>query len=93
MPDGTHQVRVEFAYDGGGLGKGGTATLFVDGDKAGEGRVEGTVPMVFSADETADVGTDYASPVADDYPAGDTAFTRRGSTGSSSTSAPTTTTT
>jgi arylsulfatase A-like enzyme len=77
VPDGTHQVRVEFTYDGGGLGKGGTATLFVDGDRAGEGRVEGTVPMVFSADETADIGTDYASPVADDYPPGDTAFTGR----------------
>jgi hypothetical protein len=76
VPYGTHQVRVEFAY-GGGLGKGGTATLFVDGERVGEGRVEGTVPMVFSADETADVVTDYASPVADDYPPGDTAFTGR----------------
>jgi hypothetical protein len=77
VPDGTHQVRVEFAYDGGGLGKGGTAALFVDGERVGEGRVDGTVPMVFSADETADVGTDFASPVADDYPPGDTAFTGR----------------
>jgi Sulfatase len=77
VPDGTHRVRMEFAYDGGGLGKGGTATLFVDGNKTGEGRVEGTVPMLFSGDETADVGTDYASPVADDYPPGDTAFSGR----------------
>jgi arylsulfatase len=68
VPAGDHQVRIEFAYDGGGLGKGGTATLHVDGNQVGEGRIEGTVPMVFSADETADLGADTASPVADDYP-------------------------
>ena len=67
IPPGTHQVRMEFAYDGGGLGKGGTVSLYVDGEKSGEGRVEGTVPMVFSADETCDVGSDTASPVSDDY--------------------------
>ena len=65
IPAGTHQVRMEFAYDGGGLGKGGTVTLYVDGTKAGEGRVEGTVPMAYSADETCDVGSDTASPVSD----------------------------
>jgi arylsulfatase len=73
---GTHQVRVEFAYDGGGLGKGGTATLFIDGKQTGDARVEGTVPMVFSADETCDLGSDTGSPVADDYPA-DGRFTGR----------------
>ncbi len=67
IPPGEHQVRVEFAYDGGGLGKGGTATLYLDGAPVGEGRVEGTVPMVFSADETTDVGSDSATPVSDDY--------------------------
>jgi arylsulfatase A-like enzyme len=67
IPAGEHQVRAEFAYEGGGLGKGGTVTLYVDGAKAGEGRVEGTVPMVFSADETTDVGSDSATPVSDDY--------------------------
>jgi arylsulfatase len=75
IPSGEHQVRMEFAYDGGGLAKGGTVTLYVDGDKVGEGRVEGTVPMVFSADETADVGSDSASPVSDDYGPSDSAFT------------------
>jgi arylsulfatase len=74
VPAGEHQVRVEFAYDGGGLGKGGTATLFIDGAAVGDGRVEATVPMMFSTDETADVGVDNASPVAEDYPA-DTRFT------------------
>jgi arylsulfatase A-like enzyme len=67
IPPGTRQVRMEFTYDGDGLGKGGTVSLFVDGAKSGDGRVEGTVPMVFSADETCDVGSDTASPVSDDY--------------------------
>jgi arylsulfatase len=64
---GTHQVRMEFTYDGGGLGKGGTATLYVDGAQVGEGRLEGTVPMIFSGDETCDIGSDTASPVSDEY--------------------------
>jgi arylsulfatase len=67
VPSGTHQLRAEFAYDGGGLGKGGTVTLYVDGEAAGEGRVEATVTMLFSADETTDLGSDTASPVSDDY--------------------------
>jgi arylsulfatase A-like enzyme len=68
IPSGTHQVRVEFAYDGGGLGKGGNVTLFVDGEKAGEGRVEATAAMVFSADDTCDVGMEGGALVAEDYP-------------------------
>jgi arylsulfatase len=75
IPPGTHQVRMEFAYDGGGLAKGGTVTLYLDGDQVGEGRVEGTVPMIFSADETADVGRDTASPVSDDYDGESSIFT------------------
>ena len=67
IPAGEHQVRMEFAYDGGGLGKGGTVKLFVDGEQQGEGRVGASVPMIFSADETADIGRDTASPVSDDY--------------------------
>ena len=75
IPAGEHQVRMEFAYDGGGLGKGGTVTLYVDGVQAGQGRVEGTVPMLFSADETTDVGSDTATPVSDDYGPTDSEFT------------------
>jgi arylsulfatase A-like enzyme len=75
IPAGEHQVRVEFAYDGGGLGKGGAVTLYVDGEQVGDGRVEGTVPMLFSADETTDVGADSATPVSDDYGPKDSAFT------------------
>jgi hypothetical protein len=75
IPPGTHQVRMEFDYDGGGLAKGGTVTLFIDGDKTGEGRVDATVPLIFSADETADVGQDTASPVSDDYEGQSSVFT------------------
>ena len=56
---------------------GGTVSLYVDGDKAGEGRVEATQPMVFSADETTDVGADSATPVSDDYGPRDSHFTGR----------------
>ena len=75
IPPGEHQVRMEFAYDGGGLAKGGTVTLYLDGAEVGEGRVEATVPMIFSGDETADVGSDTASPVSDDYDDEDSVFT------------------
>ncbi|HEU4354578.1 MAG TPA: arylsulfatase [Actinomycetota bacterium] len=77
VPAGEHQVRMEFAYDGGGLAKGGDVRLFVDGASVGNGRVDGTVPMLFSADETADVGTDSATPVSDDYGPKDSRFTGR----------------
>jgi arylsulfatase len=67
IPAGKHQVRMEFAYDGGGLAKGGTASLLIDGQKVGEGRVEMTQPFGFSADETCDVGMEAGSPVSPDY--------------------------
>jgi hypothetical protein len=77
IPAGEHQVRMEFTYDGGGLGKGGAVKLFVDGEQVGEGRVEATVPMLFSGDETTDVGSDTATPVSDDYGPRDSEFTGR----------------
>jgi arylsulfatase len=58
---------MEFEYDGGGLAKGGNVSLFVDGDKVGEGRVEATVPMLYSADETCDLGVSTGTPVSEDY--------------------------
>jgi arylsulfatase A-like enzyme len=67
VPAGKHQVRMEFAYDGGGLAKGGKVTLFYDGKNVGEGRVERTQPFIFSADETADVGRESGSTVTTDY--------------------------
>ncbi len=67
VPAGRHEVRTTFTYDGGGLGKGGTLRLYLDGDEVGSERLEATVPMVFSPDETADVGEDLATPVSSDY--------------------------
>ena len=67
LTPGTHELRMEFSYDGGGLGKGGTVYLLLDGAKIGEGRLDATVPMLFSADETADVGKDHGSAVSPDY--------------------------
>jgi arylsulfatase len=74
IPAGAHQVRMEFKYDGGGLAKGGTVSLFMDGKKDGEGRVDTTVPMAFSGDETCDVGKETGSPVSPDYGSKDNAF-------------------
>lgn len=69
-----HQIRAEFDYDGGGLGKGELVTLYVDGNEVGEGRVEATQPMIFSADETNDVGNDTATSVTDDLGPGEARF-------------------
>jgi arylsulfatase len=74
IPSGQHQVRMEFKYDGGGLAKGGTSSLYLDGTKIGEGRVEITVPMAFSADETCDVGKGTGSAVSPDYDPRDNEF-------------------
>ena len=74
IPAGTHQIRMEFAYDGRGLGKGGGVSIHIDGQKVGEGRVEGTMAIIFSADETTNVGDDTGSPVTNDYKAGDNSF-------------------
>ncbi|HEX3214694.1 MAG TPA: arylsulfatase, partial [Actinomycetota bacterium] len=67
IPAGQHQVRMEFAYDGGGLGKGGEVRLFVDGERVGEGRVGATAAMIFSADDTCDVGMEGGAVVSEDY--------------------------
>ncbi len=74
LSEGDHQVRMEFAYAGGGLGKGGKVTLYVDGKKDGEGDVDATLPVVFSADDGCDIGQDGASAVSPDYKPGDNAF-------------------
>ena len=67
LPAGEHQVRMEFAYAGGGLGKGGQVTLYVDGEKVGEGAIPMTQAIVFSADDGCDVGEDSGAPVSQDY--------------------------
>jgi arylsulfatase len=72
---GSHQVRMEFKYAGGGLGKGGAVSLYVDGKKDGEGQVAATAAMIFSADDGCDVGQDTGSPVSEDYGPRGNAFT------------------
>lgn len=65
MAPGKATVRFEFAYDGGGPGKGGAGTLYVNGQKVAEGRIQNTQAAIFSADETADVGIDLGTPVVE----------------------------
>jgi arylsulfatase len=72
---GKHQVRMEFAYDGGGLAKGGDVTLYYDGTAVGTGRVGATHPMIFSGDETTDVGYESGTPVLSNYTVADAKFT------------------
>ena len=67
VPPGNHVIRFRFAYDGGGLGKGATGTLFVDGKPVAEGRISQTIPTRFSLDETFDIGEDTGTPVVEDY--------------------------
>ena len=64
---GQHQVRMEFEYAGGGIGKGGDVRLYVDGQAAGEGSIPMTQGMIFSADDGCDVGQDTGAPVCPDY--------------------------
>ena len=75
LPTGKVTVKFEFNYDGGGVGKGGTGTLYVNDQKVGDGRIERTQPFIFSADETEDVGEDLGTPVTEDYKEGDNKFT------------------
>jgi len=67
LSSGRHTVSFDFKYDGGGIGKGGTGTLAVDGKKVAEGRIERTAGIRFSADETFDIGMDLGTPVIEDY--------------------------
>jgi arylsulfatase A-like enzyme len=77
VPTGNHQVRMEFGYDGGGLGKGGDVCLYYDGEEVGRGRVEATQAMVFSADETTDIGYESGTTVTPDYTSASSRFTGR----------------
>jgi arylsulfatase A-like enzyme len=75
IPAGRHQLRVEFAYDGGGYAKGGAVSLYYDGQKVGEGRVGATQPFIFSADEGLDIARETGTTVAAEYDVEDSAFT------------------
>jgi arylsulfatase len=77
LPAGRATIRVEFAYDGGGRGKGAGLSLLVDGRKVADGRIPNTNASVFSLDEGADVGVDEGTPVTEDYPEHDNRYTGR----------------
>jgi hypothetical protein len=64
---GKHTVVFDFKYDGGGIGKGGIGTISVDGKQVAKGRIERTIPIRFSFDETFDVGEDTGTPVNENY--------------------------
>jgi hypothetical protein len=74
LPAGKATIRYEFAYDGGKPGSGGKGTISVNGKKVAEGLIGKTVPFLFSADETVDVGMDNATPVTKEYKEGDNEF-------------------
>lgn len=67
LAPGKATIRLEFAYDGGKPGSGGTARLLIDGQKVAEGRIDQTQCCMFSLDEGADVGRDDGTPVTEDY--------------------------
>jgi arylsulfatase A-like enzyme len=67
LPPGKHTIEVDINYDGPGIGKSASATLLVDGQKVGEGRIPRTIPFRVSADETFDIGEDTGTPVSEDY--------------------------
>ena len=75
LPEGPVTVRMDFAYDGGGRGKGGTVTMTVNGRKVAEGRVNNSIPNVFSTDEGVTVGSDDETVVTDDYKPRNNRFT------------------
>jgi len=74
LPPGKAEVKLDFAYDGGGRGKAGNAVLYVNGTKVAEGRIANTNPIMFSADEAADVGVDEGTPVTEAYTAAGSRF-------------------
>ena len=67
LPAGHCTIRFDFAYDGGGPGKGGTGTLTVNGTQVAQGRIDKTVPYHFSTDDTFDVGEDWGTPITPTY--------------------------
>ena len=67
LAPGKHTIVVDLKYDGPGIGKSASATLLVDGQKVGEGRIPRTIPFRVSADETLDIGEDTGTPVSEDY--------------------------
>jgi arylsulfatase len=67
VPTGKVTLAMDFAYDGGGMGKGGTLTLLVNGRKVGEGRVDKTTPYKYALAEGQSIGEDAGSPIDFSY--------------------------
>jgi len=67
LAPGRHTVVFDFQYDGGGIGRGGAGTISVDGRQAARGRIDRTVPIRYSMDETFDIGEDTGTPASLDY--------------------------
>jgi hypothetical protein len=65
LKPGNYKLVYDFKYDGGGMGKGGVGTIFVNDKKVVEKRIEKTQPGIFSVDDLADVGIDDGTKVAD----------------------------
>ena len=64
LPKGKTKLVVDFAYDGGGMGKGGNGHDVPPMVKRSpQGRLERTIPIQFSLGEGLDVGMDVGSPV------------------------------
>ena len=70
LPAGKVNVRYHFDFTDKKPGGGGTGRLYINDKLVGEGRIDKTVPNIFAADETMDIGADLAMPVTDDYPEG-----------------------
>jgi hypothetical protein len=75
LAPGKHSLRHELTYDGGGVGKGGISTLFIDGNEAGQTRIDRTVPFIVSTDDLMDIGKDTGAPVAEEDEAPQGRFT------------------
>jgi arylsulfatase len=67
LTPGKHVVTLDFVYDGGGVGKGGQATLTVDGKQVASEKLPQTIAYRMSLDETLDIGEDTGTPVSEDY--------------------------
>jgi arylsulfatase len=67
LTPGRHTIKLDFKYDGPGMGKSATGTLSVDGKQVAQGKIERSIPTRFSLDETMDIGEDTGTPVTEDY--------------------------
>ena len=67
LAPGKHTLVFDFKYDGPGPGKGGTGVFKVDGKEMATQKLEHTIPLLMTIDETFDVGVDTRTPVDESY--------------------------